>query len=212
MFKKLIVATLLSCFMSTASATTLFVDENGTANSYTKNESVKKIRTIPYHLKGLIPKGNVYIPEGTRIEITPQSNVNGGYLRTGDVIHFELREDFIINDIVMAPKGTTVPIRVIASKHSWGYGHGGELSLKADDLCLQNDVHVPVRFYFHQKNESMNDIGVFLAADTFTGIGLLTSLLVHGGDVRIPEYRVLTLSVAEDTDLGITVEQLRNSL
>ena len=204
MIKKLIAAAMLSCFMSTASATSLFVEENGTAYSYTKNKEAHRTRALPYHLKGLIPKGNVYIPEGTAIKVVPAHAVNGGFLSVGDVVDFELLEDFLINDVVFAPRGTRVHAVVSDAKHSWGFGHAGELTLRAENLRLRNGMHMPCNFYFHQKNESLSDGGVAVLT------GVVFGSFFHGGDVRIPEYETFTLSAAADTDLGITVEQLKN--
>lgn len=202
MLKKLMLGLLLACFTSTASATTLIVDENGTATSYTQNKDALKTRAIPYHLKGTIPVGNVYIPKGTQLRVVPQTPIDGGYLKQGDIVNFELDEDFIVNGAVMAPQGTIVKARVLESKHSWGRG---TLCMRADELYLTNGTRVPVYFHFHESLDTFYDDGcVWQDASMFTGKNIF-SQLSQAPNVKIPTYAKLAITVSEDTDLGIPV-------
>lgn len=207
MLKKMLLGLLMACITSTASATTVLVDENGTATSYTQNKDALRTRAIPYKLKGTIPVGNVYIPEGTRIRIVPQQPVNGGHLEQGDIVNFELCEDFIVNGVVMAPKGTVVQAKVWESQHAWSYDHGGNLCLRAEELYLTNGIRVPVNFHFHNKIDLMYGGSLWADSSMFTGKNFLSQLGGLNPDVKIPEYQKLVLTVAEDTDLGIPVIQ-----
>lgn len=204
MFKKIILGLLLTCFTSTASATTLIVDENGTATSYTQNKDALRTRAIPYHLKGTIPVGNIYIPQGTQLRIVPQAPIDGGCLKQGDIVNFELCEDFIINDVVMAPKGTIVKAKVWESQHAWGYDHGGSLCMRAEELYLTDGTRVPVDFHFHEKIDDFYEGSLWRDSSMFTGKNFL-SQLSHAPDVKLPTYKKFLLTVAEDTDLGIPV-------
>lgn len=206
MFKKIMLGLLLACFTSTASATTLIVDENGTATSYTQNKDALRTRAIPYHLKGTIPVGNIYIPKGTQLRIVPQAPINGGYLEQGDIVNFELCEDFIINGNVMAPKGTIVKAKVWESQHSWWFDHGGNLCLRAEELYLANGTRVPVDFHFHEKIDIIYEGSLWRDSSMFTGKNIF-SQLAHAPDVKLPTYKKFVLTVAEDTDLGIPVNE-----
>ena len=203
MLKKIMLGLLLACFTSTASATTLIVDENGTAKSYTQNKDALNIRAIPHHAKGTIPVGNVYIPKGTQLKIVPQAPIDSRSLKQGDTVNFQLDEDFIINGVVMAPQGTVVKARVLESQHSWGTG---TLCLLADELYLTNGTCVPVYFHFHENLDTFYDGSIWRDASMFTGKNIF-SQLSQAPDVKIPTYKKLTLTVSEDTDLGIPVRK-----
>lgn len=204
MFKKIILGLLLTCFTSTASATTLIVDENGTATSYTQNKDALRTRALPYRLKGTIPVGNIYIPQGTQLRIVPQEPINGGYLEQGDIVNFELCEDFIINGVVMAPEGTIVKAKVWESQHAWSYDHGGNLCMRIEEFYLTDGTRVPVDFHFHDKIDIMYGDSLWRDSSMFTGKNIF-SQLSHAPDVKIPTYKKFVITVAEDTDLGIPV-------
>lgn len=182
---------ILSSVPAISSATTVTVNENGNARSVMNNPEPS------------IPVGNAYVPKDTRVKVIVPAQISSRLCRVNDTIVFRLKEDFIVNNAVIAPKGTSVFGTVVEAKEAWGWGHGGELGIKMIGFGTYRNVLIPLENSLHYKGESYQDMATIV-------YGILPALLIWGDNAIIPAGTEYIMRVPRDIDLGITVGELKN--
>ncbi len=168
------------------SATTVTMGEDGKAVAQMNNP------------EPVIPEGNLYVPKDTRVKVIVPQQLTTRLLKTDDTIIFKLKEDFIVNGTVLAPKDTNVFGTVRQAKESWGWGHGGELYIQMIGFGTYRNVLVPLENYLHYKGDSMSDMAIQFA------YGVIGGMLIWGDNGIIPAGTQFIMRVPRDIDLGTT--------
>ncbi|MBQ7480157.1 MAG: hypothetical protein IJT01_14875 [Selenomonadaceae bacterium] len=196
------VAAALFSAIPAAHASSVFIQPDGTYCSYRHNKTVDEIHVKENKLMGrAIPKGEAFLPKGTTMEIVLPYHLHSRHIEAGDMVAFKLKEDLLVNDVVIAPAGTNVWAEVLYSIGSWGWGHGGELDMLVKGFKTYNGVVVPLNLRIQKRNSSMDDLAIAL------GYNVLGSLF-HGASVKYREGDTWIAQVQDHVDLHISLENL----
>lgn len=193
----------ITCFMTLllypliSSATALIIDNNGTSLAYTYNNQVGKQRFFPHTPDYAIPVGNAYIQKGALLPVYIPVSMRAETYDQWETVIFKLKEDLIVNGVVVAPANTTVFGTVTRSIEPELHDQVGQVRIQMDSLYTYRNVPIPLNRTIQRHNRMLDDRG-----DEFT------SLNIFGANVHIPQNEVFLVEVAEDTDLGITLHQL----
>ncbi len=172
-----------------ASATTITMGDDGKAVAQMNNAEPG------------IPEGNLYVPKDTRVKVIVPQTLTTRLLKTDDTVIMKLKEDFIVNGTVIAPKDTNVFGTVRQAKECWGWGHGGDLYIQMIGFGTYRNVLIPLEDYLHYKGDSMSDMAILYA------YGVLGGFIV-GDNGLIPAGTQFIMKVPRDIDLGTTAGAL----
>lgn len=195
--------TIFSCFMTLllcpviSSATALIIDEDGTSLAYTYNNKVGKQRILPHNPDYEIPSGNAYIQKGALLPVYMPVSMRAETYDPRETVIFKLKEDLIVNGVVIAPANATVFGTVTRSVKPEAHDQVGQVRIQIDSLYTYRNVPIPLKRIIQRHNLMLEERG-----DEFTGLN------IYGANVHIPQNEIFLVEVAEDTDLGLTLHQL----
>ena len=132
-----------------------------------------------------IPKGHVYIPKGTVIEVEASKTFSTKEIQVEDVLPIVTSKNIMINEVVVIPKGTKVRAIATRVRKSWMLGRGGIFNFSIVSVKALNGITIPLE-YTYDKEKS--------------------------GNVLISEGTHFEAVVTVDTDLETTVENLANAM
>ena len=132
-----------------------------------------------------IPKGHVYIPKGTVIEVEASKTFSTKEIQVEDVLPIVTSKNIMINEVVVIPKGTKVRAIATRVRKSWVLGRGGIFNFSIVSVKALNGAVIPLE-YTYDKEKS--------------------------GNVLISEGTRFEAVVTTDADLETTVENLENAM
>lgn len=188
-------ALLLYPLMSTATA--LVIDNDGTSLAYTYNNKVGKQRIMPHTPDYVIPAGNAYIPKGALLPVYIPVTMRAETYDQWETVIFKLKEDLIVNGVVIAPANTTVFGTVTKSIKPDIHDQVGMVRIQMDSLYTYRNVSVPLQRTIQRYHQMLEERSAEIAGFD-----------IYGANVHIPQNEVFLVEVAEDTDLGLTLHQL----
>lgn len=157
------------------------------------------------------PKGNVYIPKGTLIDAELITGVNSGDNGTHDVAYFKVKQNVIVNGVVVLPSGTVGNVYVTSAEAASFLGKRGKLQLKINNIQALNGAIVPLTFEIQKYGGPVDkDLPYQLLSMYVSGVhrlGLLAGGL-RGGEAEIPAGTKFQVAVDYDADLGCTPDML----
>ncbi len=189
---------LLILYPVSGSATAILIDENGNSFAYTYNKEAGKTRSLLHKPAYGIPSGNAYIQKGTLLPVYVPETIRHETYQPWETIIFKLAEDLTVNGVTIAPAGTSVFGKVTESIQPEMLDTVGRIRIKMDSLYTYRNVRIPLNRIIERKDDMLER--------RWAEFG---SFELFGANVRIPKYEIFLVEVDDDTDLGITPEQLK---
>lgn len=139
---------------------------------------------------------------GTLLDIEINQDLSSNDNVQGDQFQITLLRPVVVNGVTVLPEGLTGVGEVVDAHHSGIGGKPGELIVAARYLDL-NGVHVPtsglkVSAAGQDQSRLSMAVGVAGMVDP-TGIATLASILVRGGEIRIPAGAQATIKIAQSS-------------
>ncbi|HMM22978.1 MAG TPA: hypothetical protein PKA10_19895 [Selenomonadales bacterium] len=157
------------------------------------------------------PSGNVYIPKGTLIDAELITGVNSGENGAHDIAYFKIKQNVIVNGVVVLPSGTVGCVYVTSADSANFLGKRGKLQLKISNIQALNGAIVPLTFEIKKYGGIVDkNLPYQLLAMYSSGIhklGLLSGRY-PGGEAEIPAGTKFQVAVDYDADLGCTPDML----
>lgn len=156
-----------------------------------------------------IPYGQAYIPKGVKLTIELRDRITSERLskyENGAKVPFVLRDNLIVNEVIVIPAGTEVMGHVVYSDPRNVYDHGGSIAVQIDSVKTLNGVVVPLNVMIERERRT-DEIG---ALHIFNPI--IFELFHHGKNVAFQAGTPFEVMVAEDTDLGVTINGLAREI
>lgn len=179
--------------------TTFLLVFAGQASAYTANVSDE------------LPSGKVIIPKGTLIEAELISGGNSDNNDVHDIIYFKLKQNVIINGIVVLPSGTVGNAYVTTVRHSGFLGTPGGIALRVNAVQALNGATVPLTAELNKYQEYPSMYAAYLLLGFWdAGFHKLAkySAFIHGQEAEFKPGAKFMVAVDGDADLGCTVDQL----
>jgi hypothetical protein len=158
-----------------------------------------------------IPAGNAYIPQGTLIEAELITGVNSQDNGVNDIAYFKLRQNVIINGVVVLPAGTVGNATVTAAKPAKFLGRKGGIELKITSIQALNGAVVPLSLDLKKSADTPDHYIPYLLLGLYDlGYKKLSmyAAAIHGEDQEIPAGTKFQVVVDADADLGCTPDRL----
>lgn len=154
-----------------------------------------------------MPVNEAYIPEGTTLRVEVPEELSSKKNKKGSALKFNLIDNVIINDVVVVPAGATVIGHVSDQRSSGMFGRSGKLEISVDSVKSINGVDIPLEYV--GRIEAGSDGGAVAVA---TVVSLVGGLFMKGKNVTIPAGTQLKVKVKSDTDLKVTLDELKDAM
>lgn len=154
-----------------------------------------------------IPKNHVYIPAETVLEVELVQTISSKTHKTGDAIELKTLDNLIINDVVVIPRGSAVSGLITKSRKSGMLGRAGSLEFTINSVKTINGIEIPLA-YKVEKSAGSDDGAVAV----FAAVSIIGGLFMKGKNVSCPAGTKIKAKVTTDTDLGVTFDNLAESM
>jgi hypothetical protein len=171
-------------------------------------------------------QSTVAVPAGTRILIRTVDAIDSTQEKTGDRFTGYLETNLTANNVVVAPRGTTVYGRLAAASSAGRYAGSSQLTLELTDIQINGNAHplLTSTYEIKGKGEGSNTakktiggaglgalIGGIAGGGTGAGIGALVGLGAgtaisgskKGEQLSIPSESLLEFRLAQPADLPV---------
>lgn len=158
-----------------------------------------------------VPAGNAFIPRGTLIDAELISTVNSGDNWVRDFAYFRIRQNILVNGVVVLPRGTVGAAQVTVAEPASFLGKRGRLELQVRHIQALNGALIPVTLDIKKYGGPMDKDLPFLLLSLYTfnahKLGKLYPAY-RGGEAELPAGMNFQLAVDDDADLECTPERL----
>lgn len=154
-----------------------------------------------------IPSDHAYIPKDTILTIELTEELSSKHAKTGMLVPLILKENLIVNDVIVAPAGTEVVGEVTKATKSGFFGRSGKLEFSIKSLTTINGIKIPLQYV--TKKEAGSDGGAVAVA---TALSLVGGFLMKGKNVTFNEGTLFDARVTADTDLQVTLDGLADAM
>ncbi|MDO4988137.1 MAG: hypothetical protein Q4E17_03815 [Synergistes sp.] len=159
-------------------------------------------------LSTLLPDGvtatPIQLPKDTLVQAELRETLTVKNIKVNDIIILALREQIVVGDMLVAPKGSRIFGHITKVKPPRSFGRSSEISMLIDSVEVLGPSVVPVNFGEAAKQAMDVDSGMIGAAGATIGgavllgpVGLAGGFLVRGNDKQLKEG---TLFVVQTTD------------
>ncbi len=156
----------------------------------------------------LLPEGVTSVaadvPMDTVFKVELAQTLSPAKAEADDPIILRLKENFMVDGVLVAPEGSLVRGHVASVKPPRSFGRKAEINLAFDYLAPLGPEEIPVYLGEHAKEAGKADKEVMAAAGaSFLGlvvlgpVGLATGFLVRGSADDLPEGTLLYLETSE---------------
>lgn len=160
----------------------------------------------------LLPEGvtsvGASVPMGTVFKVELGQTLSPSTAKADDPILLKLKENFILDGVLVAPEGSFVRGHIASVKPPRSFGRKSEINLAFDNLIPLGPEKIPVYLGEHAKEAGKGDKEVMAAAGaSFLGlvvlgpVGLATGFLVRGSADDLPEGTLLYLETLESVQV-----------
>lgn len=146
------------------------------------------------------------VPMGTVFKVELGQTLSPATAKADDPISLKLKQNFILDGVLVAPEGSLVRGHVASVKPPRSFGRKAEINLAFDNLVPLGPDKIPVYLGEHAKEAGKGDKDVMAAAGaSFLGlvvlgpVGLATGFLVRGSADDLPEGTLLYLETMESS-------------
>lgn len=154
-----------------------------------------------------IPANHAYIPQNTILTVELTQDISSKHIKTGMPVPLTLKENLIVNDVVVAPAGTEVYGVVTKATKSGFFGRSGKLEFQINYLNAVNGVKIPLQYT--TKKEAGSDGGAVAVALLASTVG---GFLMKGKNVTYKAGTLFEARVTADTDLITTLDGLADAM
>ena len=154
-----------------------------------------------------IPKGEAYIPKGTKLEVSLKKQLSSKTAHVGDSVPLKLDENLVINNVIVIPVGAEVEGVVTKARKAGGLGRGGKLEFAITSIKTKNNVEVPRDF--RKGEHGAGDGG---AAAVFAVVSIVGGVFMKGKNVVYNEGMKFDVEVTKDTDLQTKLTDLESTM
>lgn len=154
-----------------------------------------------------IPANHAYIPKNTILTVELTQDISSKHIKTGMPVPLTLKENLIVNDVVVAPAGTEVYGVVNKATKSGFFGRSGKLEFQINSLNVVNGVKIPLQYT--TKKEAGSDGGAVAVALLASTVG---GFLMKGKNVTYKAGTLFEARVTADTDLITTLDGLADAM
>ncbi len=151
--------------------------------------------------------GHIYIPKGTVLNVELVEAANPKTHKKNQQVDFRMAEHLIINGVIVIPKGTLGKGYVYESQKPGGFGRKGVLRIAAQEIKTINNVTVPLKKGLEGKGKT--DGGAVAVA---AAVSLIGGIFMKGSNINYPAGTDFQVEVRENTDLGVTKDQLADAM
>mgnify|MGYP000006749212 CR=1 FL=1 len=184
------------------SSTVASTNEYGTFKKFMP--SILKEETLKV---STIPKGEAYVPKDTVINVELISAISSKTSHKGDIVPLKTSSNLVINDVVVIPAGTKVNGVITVVRKNGMFGRSGKLEFTINEVKTLNNVRVPLQYT--GKKKARDDGGAVAVAAVVTVVG---GLFMKGKNVDFPAGTQFEATVPSDTDLNVTLKDLKDSM
>lgn len=154
-----------------------------------------------------IPQGHAYLPKGVVLTVELMTEASSAKLHEGDHLPVRLAQNLILNDVVIVPAGSRVDTVVTKVSKASGFGHSGKLEFVTDNVMAVNGTKIPLQAHYEKRHG--NEDGAWAV---FTAVSILGGAFMKGKNVVIPARTQFKAEVEENTDLGVTWDELADAM
>lgn len=140
------------------------------------------------------------LPKGTVLTLKLQEEISSDTVQSGDEVNALLLGEVAIDGVPILVSRTPAEAEITHVHGSGVYGHSGTLTVEVRAIRALNGVVILLEGEKSQKVANH---------DNAWTQGLVGGLFIKGAHARYRRGTVLHATVAEDTDLGMTVEELQ---
>ena len=108
----------------------------------------------------------VQIPTGTVVHVENVSTVSSAHLNEGNPINLRVSRRVLVNGVLVIERGAPARGRVMKSKRARGWGRGGALSWRLEDVVAVDGTVVPIRLSQNMKGNGRSALVVTAAVVT----------------------------------------------
>jgi hypothetical protein len=145
------------------------------------------------------PSKVVVLPDGTPIHLYLKDDLDSKSSREGDAIRFQVRQDVVVDNVVVIPAGSLAEGHMTAVGRRGMAGHSGRLSFSVDYVVTPDGTKVPV---VSSPSLSGGSNGKVVAAATAT-YGP-AALLMRGWNADLRKGTMLNAYVNGNHEIAIT--------
>ena len=178
-----------------------------TMSTSEKTTTPIKTNTISITNTHKIQPNHVYVPKDTVISVMLTEEISSKKISKGSPVPLVLKENLIVNDVIIAPAGTEVVGTVTKSSGNGFFGKSGDLKFSIDYFKTINGVKIPLKYVAEKKAHREN--GAIAVA---VALSLLGGFLMKGKNVSFDKGTVFDAMVTEDTDLNTTFDKLADTM
>ncbi len=157
----------------------------------------------------------VPVPQNTLLKVVLITPLSSKTSRKGDIVKMHLLEDLIVDDILVAPKGSIVEGVVSDVKPPRTFGRSAELKVDFKYLLGLTYQKIPVFLGDEALSKTKSDKSLvaaagasFLGLAVFGPIGLMGGFFIKGDAIKIPAGTCFYLQTKEDvTTVGYPIPE-----
>lgn len=181
-------------YTAEASIYDIHADIQAAAQGSKSNNSPVKVSTVP--------SDHAYIPKGTvvTVELKKELKFDKDFdAKVGEqTVSMTLKDNIVINDVIVVPAGSEVKGHIVQQDFK-NYNKGKiKMAFTIDSVETINNVVVPLKY--HNENDLYDDN---------EEAGLVVGKFTKSGDVLYPAHSYYTAEVVADTDLNVTLKELK---
>lgn len=152
-----------------------------------------------------VPLRQITVPKDTLIRIALTQNINAKDLKAGDIIHFKVAQDVLLNDMLVFVQGQAGEGTVTKVVQARNFGRDARIDTDFHSVQAMDGTTVAT-FVGDKAKEEMQSYamaaGASLAGMALLGpIGIIGGAFVHGKNVELPAGTELYVQTKADTVL-----------
>ncbi|MFH1452824.1 MAG: hypothetical protein ABIH00_02435 [Armatimonadota bacterium] len=160
------------------------------------------------HVDAFSQEGNIVIPKDKVILVEILDTIDSGTNKTGDKVHFEIRENVVINNAVLIPYGTKGAGAIEEVHRAGCWGKGGYFKISFGSLKTVNGVSVPVEIGKAAQGAQQQSGVILPVIGALIFLPLLLFGFTKGKEAHIAAGTQMYVNTRNDVDIGITADQL----
>lgn len=177
------------------------VDDSNLTFSQRMNLKQKKEEVVIAQTSVL--PGHIYLPKRTALEVQLIDRLDCKKVQKYQPVDFKMKENLIINNVVVIPAGTIGKGYVYEVQKPGGFGRKGVLKVAAYEIKTINGIKVPLMKGIEGKGKT--DGGAVAVA---AAVSLIGGIFMKGSGIVYEPGTDFIVEVKEDTDLQCTPAEL----
>ena len=172
------------------------------------------------------PQAQITVPAGTRILIRMADSVDSSKQKAGFRFTASLETNLQVDDMVVAPRGTTVYGRLMNAESAGRMAGGAVLTLRLTDIVINGTAYPLVSTFYQLRSKGKGEktsrrilggtglgaliggiagggAGAAIGAVSGAAVGTTASAVTEGQQVSVPSESLLEFQLGEPTSLPV---------